>query len=254
MLSFATSIMSRKRKHSVLKSQDRKPQHSVTTRTKQRRINIFNFNKTTALDFLRHYIRTPKAVDREHISENIKHKALFAKAAYGDDAARKDVDASWMYHESHSDEYTGVWSNDTTNQVIMANRGTRVDDIGDLTADLHIVAGVPELAGRFKNAESHFESVKEHFKDHSIILTGHSLGGTINNHLKSEYGDDIAGVHNFNPGGTSVYTHGDTDPSVNQYFIKGDVISATESGNPGAINQMFHADPTMNNHTIDQFT
>lgn len=191
--------------------------------------------------------------------------ARLAEAAYNDTSARQSAGAQYGFEldEDLSGKWQAIYVNNETQEVVSSFRGTKPTDTSDLYADLHVAIGTPGLSNRFKNAESVFEKVNDKYQDHDLLLTGHSLGGSINLHLNKKYEGEIAEVHNFNPGSgvlaaTTSLEHQVTKPDnshVHQYFIHGDMIASSGRGDPSYTEHVIPpCAKSMNPHTIKQFT
>lgn len=97
-----------------------------------------------------------------------------------------------------SNKYMSVVRDIGSNDVFISHRGTKLTDIDDLSADLSIISGKEKMNKRFLESEKHYEKVREKYgQNANIILTGHSLGGTVSRHLSNKYGLE---AHIFNPG------------------------------------------------------
>jgi len=75
-----------------------------------------------------------------------------------------------------SDRRSKVYLDEDEN-VYIAYRGTRINNVNDLKADYHIVKGTEEDSERFQEAEKKYNRVVEKYGKERIYLTGHSLGG-----------------------------------------------------------------------------
>jgi hypothetical protein len=197
--------------------------------------------------------------------------AILAGNAYKEGAKERQSDvrenfaehqtAGWEYDLRLSDDLTAVWVNKGTKEVIMSNRGTVTSDAGDLWADAAIITGTEHMSSRFKKADKKFKQIKSKYNpdNWSLSLTGHSLGGAVNNSLFEKHHDDIHEIHNYNPGsglndalGKKVVKDDKDYGKVHEHHIKGDVLSMFTAGNP---NKHVHVyDQTAESkHTIGNF-
>ena len=97
---------------------------------------------------------------------------------------------------------------------------------------------------------------------YNIILSGHSLGGSINRALFDKYSEDIAHVYNFNPGSSTgsflknfnIFRPHDTKKKITSVYIRGDPISTLGQTDRTIDNIVLDPLPdTSNPHSITQF-
>ncbi len=163
------------------------------------------------------------------------------------------------------DKHVTVWKNETTSELVIGYRGTDVEDPDDLIADAHILAGTTHASKRFKTAAKQYHHLKNVYPpdEWTHTLVGHSLGGTVNNHVYHKNKDTIAEVHNFNPGSSTeavdatlnnIIKNKTDNKNVHQYFIKGDLISSFGQGDPSYTNHVFEPrKDSKNPHSLQQF-
>lgn len=84
-----------------------------------------------------------------------------------------------------SDEESGVFKNDLLKQIIISFRGTTI--IKDLITDWSILRGTFTNSKRYKKSETLLKKIMDLYSDYKIILTGHSLGGTLAINLCSNF-------------------------------------------------------------------
>jgi len=92
-----------------------------------------------------------------------------------------------------STEEHSVFHNTTTNETVIAYRGTT--NLDDVKTDSHILMGKEKNTERYERSEAVYEKTREKY-DGSITTTGHSLGGGISLHIAEKY--DTRGYH-YNP-------------------------------------------------------
>jgi hypothetical protein len=92
----------------------------------------------------------------------------------------RDIDSNLDFNNQLSNKYASVITDNRNNNVYLNFRGTKLDDLSDLSADLSILTGTEDLHKRFKEANDHFSEVKKKLGDKkNYIITGHSLGGAL---------------------------------------------------------------------------
>lgn len=113
-------------------------------------------------------------------------------------------------------------------KIMIAFRGS--DDTSDLVSDFSMMAGrTPE---QLQHASDFVAKIKEQYPDAKIIVTGHSLGGSLTEMVASQY-DDVLGI-TFDAVGTRhiVESAGgamrDNHNTVN-YIVNGDVLSNVDA-------------------------
>lgn len=209
-----------------------------------------------------------KPLTHKQIPDPVKEYARFADAAYkpmGDRVSSLgDMDSPYTYDNNLSNDTTGVWVDETAGTVIMSNRGTDIKSGEDLVADAGILVGQLESTNRFATADTTFSNIKHRYPNYKIILTGHSLGGAINDALFNKYGESIHQVHNFNKGSSPLAVSRSRDEpheekakddgsKVYNYFIAGDPLSVA-GAHSNQNNLVFKpVKDSVNAHSIAQF-
>ncbi len=73
------------------------------------------------------------------------------------------------------------------NEIVIAYRGTELNDIGDVSSDINILLGnIPQA--QLTDAENFYKAVVAQYGDENIVITGHSLGGAIAQIIGSKTG------------------------------------------------------------------
>jgi len=202
--------------------------------------------------------------------------AALADAAYIDNDQGVDdllVELFMRYGLSHFDalpDFTTSTSRafiDRRNdRVIIANRGTDITDTNDIAADIQIALDTEKTHSRFTTAEDAFKAVRDAYPDMDIILTGHSLGATVNRYVYERNKNDIHEIYNFNPGSSPLAVlksikynplkllRTKRDKKIRNYHIKGDLISYFATLDPSAEHTILEPQYHSNNpHSIRQF-
>jgi len=112
---------------------------------------------------------------------------------------------TWQQQAFTSDDQTGyqgaVFVNVKTNAVVLVNRGTEPSSYRDLASDLQM--GVGKLPQQYASASNLFDEAKKVANSigapqSSILITGHSLGGSLAELLGAKYSNP---TETFNPYG-----------------------------------------------------
>lgn len=144
---------------------------------------------------------------------NSKEYAALSKAAYGarpnnDEAdlrkrlrkggglRRNQTDRFELVRELSNEDHVTFFDT-KRNKAVVAFRGTRLDDPGDLFADLGIYFGVQRFTPRFQDALSTARAAQKMFGSENVEYTGHSLGGAQALYATSKTGSPS---YAFNPG------------------------------------------------------
>lgn len=139
-------------------------------------------------------------------------------------------------------------------KVVIAFRGS--DDVGDLTSDFAMMAGrTPE---QLDNAVAFVERVRQQFPDAQIIVTGHSLGGSLTEMVSSKF-DDVVGF-TFDAVGTKGIVDAtggalrDNHNTVN-YIVHGDVLSNADAhvGQTVVVSNISKGNERLSPHAIGNF-
>src|SRR5574344_267874 len=112
---------------------------------------------------------------------------------------------NWMVVDSTESRKSGFYSETfmNGNNIVIAFRGTDIKrGKKELTKDMYSNAcmGLSLPPSQIINAQSYYEKIKRKYPNSNIILTGHSLGGSLAQILGSEYGNQTV---TFNAYGTA---------------------------------------------------
>lgn len=148
----------------------------------------------------------------------------------------------YEYVQKHSDKYNAVFKHKTSNHIVVASRGTELkkgfgDAIKDVGSDLLIATGLQKLGTRYRGLSKKIDRLQNIYKDHDVILTGHSLGGRLASDVAKAKGLE---AHVFNPGSSPIEAAAamrqikldkPMKHAVHTYHAKGDSISMSEKLN-----------------------
>lgn len=109
-----------------------------------------------------------------------------SKLVYFFPVERSKTIFDFLYDEELSDNDTAVYVQEAASQqqctVVIAFRGTVVKDLrvlDDLLSDIALVAGGLQNTSRYKAVLEKFFSIRSKYRRCLLVLTGHSLGGTL---------------------------------------------------------------------------
>ena len=115
-----------------------------------------------------------------------------------------------------SDRETSVFYNPQTKHTIVGYRGTALDDSKtrwkDLKSDFNILIGKTRNDQRFREANEKYQAVKAKYGDHSIDVTGHSLGGALAKHVNDR--NDVNKSVTFSRGSSPFHLQGNKGNQV----------------------------------------
>lgn len=125
-----------------------------------------------------------------------------------------------------SNDNQQVWYNPKDNKLIYNVAGTH--NIKDIGTDFMLAAGRLKKTKRYKEAEDTLKNARQKYQGSQVVVTGHSLGGTIGSYLTSKSkGDEFYGYN-------SGYTIGQKSRSYNgkqhHYRTEGDIVSLAGKG------------------------
>ena len=139
-------------------------------------------------------------------------------------------DAGITGYELHpsSNHQRGVFINKDKKDIVVSHRGTNTSSKSNLISDIAIGFGTQGSTERFQRAVRKDKKIKKMFPDHTIQITGHSLGGTIGAQSSKE--NNIRGIfYNIGSGIPSLSTilsqRQKKDDNITHYSTNYDPIS-----------------------------
>lgn len=127
----------------------------------------------------------------------ISYRAGRGEKSINEGLKKNRLDKRMEYVPELSNEDHVTFFDKDRQKAVVAYRGTRLDDPGDLFTDLSIYFGVQRFTPRFDDALKTAKRARKMFGDGNVELTGHSLGGS-----QALYATSKTGIpsHAFNPG------------------------------------------------------
>ena len=151
------------------------------------------------MSFLTETILQDRLTHKTHYESVQQHKyGRMASAAYFFDD-QESVDELFSKMEELkgfeldtqlSTQQHSVFHNKTTNETVIAYRGTTTID--DVKTDSHILMGREKNTERYKDSETVFEQTRQKYGG-DITTTGHSLGAGVSLHVAETF--DVPGYH-----------------------------------------------------------
>lgn len=115
-----------------------------------------------------------------------------------------------------------AYINDGQKVIIIGVRGTEMKDTEDLKADASLPFNKLKSINRYSKDADFVRSVLAQFPAYQVFLTGHSLGGAIDNQLKRDF-PQLRDAVEFNPAFQSkdlIYQQ----PGIKRYYISSDPL------------------------------
>jgi hypothetical protein len=92
---------------------------------------------------------------------------------------------------------------ESPDSIVLSIRGTNMKNPEDLATDAAVLAGALNLSRRYREIKSRLKTLIKKYPGKKILLTGHSLGGTIAINLLADYPKKIHEIHIYNPFSTT---------------------------------------------------
>ena len=118
-----------------------------------------------------------------------------------------------------SNDNQQVYYNPDKKKLLFNVTGTH--KVQDYITDARLAFGGIKNTDRFKQAENTLQKAKDKYKENKVVLTGHSLGGTIANYIKKPDDELFA----LNSGVTIGQKSRNPNNNANNYRIEGDLVS-----------------------------
>ena len=124
----------------------------------------------------------------DNLLQNKDDYKLLSKVAYKKHQNIENAiqHTNYKYDPELSSQTEKVFYNPNTKETVISNAGTNFGSkkwYNDLRSDNAILWGLEKQDKRFKNAQSHLNKVTNKYGDNNIIVTGHSLGGSISEQI-----------------------------------------------------------------------
>lgn len=124
-------------------------------------------------------------------SQDVRLSQVFSKLAYEKDDERSKqlakTNPDYKYDPKLSTREHAIFTNPTSHKTVIAYRGTDFSDKKrwhkDLKSDLMIGMGMQGLDPRHRQANRTYDKVKKAMPGYEVSVTGHSLGGSLANHV-----------------------------------------------------------------------
>lgn len=178
------------------------------------------------------------------VNKDIHNLANFASISYKQDRP-KHIEGFGDYDKSLSNEYHSVYKNPESKNIYLGIRGTKMNDVNDLKADVGIFVGNTS-AKRFEDANNLVKQMKQQYPEYKITSIGHSLGGAISKEI-TKNNPEIQS-YTFNAGSSPF---GKNEKVKNAIDVRktGDIISAFNKPNNtgGDYNSSFLAGHSIKN-------
>ncbi len=153
-----------------------------------------------------------------------------------------------LQNTMYSNDENAVLLNPQDGKIYVSIRGT--DTWGDVGTDSLLAIGKQDLTARYARENALIQTLIEKYGAQNIVLTGHSLGGSIADDLHQKY--DIAS-YEFNPGLSNNGLLNSKKISNHQIYYASDDPIATLSRLSNAETHSYDFS-TWNSHSLSNFT
>lgn len=192
--------------------------------------------------------------------------AMLSELAYKGERARSAGYNGYTYNPALSSEETAVFERD--GKVVIASRGTYLGSplaaIKDFSTDVLLAMNALKSSGRYRELDERVGAIVGEWGAENVILTGHSLGGTLAHGIAEKHSLDSFA---FNPGAslpspgltpleaiTRLFGKQPKQTAKRYSFITGsDPISGLEALNSSRTIVFHPPNPEFNAHTIRNF-
>jgi hypothetical protein len=186
----------------------------------------------------------------------------FSDRAYATKRKRaKQLPPGFEYMDDWSDKYNAVYRT-SEGKILIASRGTELkkgsagDRLKDLGTDVLVAMGLLGVSTRFRQLDSLVEELEEQVGSENIILTGHSLGGSLVHAVGKKR--DVTSFA-FNPGSSPGAARRELNwilPESKRkheqavFHVKGDLLGEGDFFGPRHIFEQKGSNP----HSLDNFS
>lgn len=193
-----------------------------------------------------------KVAETPSITEAVLY-ARFSEAVYHTDPWTRMKKwggfREWTPLHQYRTSTLNIWYHGPTDTLVIALRGTA--DAQDVITDIALILGKEAMTPRYLIALHTARKVYNEYTPNRIIFCGHSLGGAVALTLHHAW-KGLSECFIYNPGVTQNNVGWLREKGVNDFYVKGDVVSAL--GQLARPKRVQAAKQSMNRHTIGQFT
>lgn len=155
----------------------------------------------------------------------------------------------WELLVHYTTKTLNAWYHGPSDTLVIALRGTA--DAQDVITDIALVLGKELLTPRYMTALLTTRKAYNEYTPNRVVFCGHSLGGAVALTLHHAW-QGLSDCFLYNPGITQRNAVWLRAKGVNDFYVKGDVVSAL--GQLTHPNRVKASKAGLNRHTIGQFT